>query len=102
MLGEIGHRAHILEVALFISDGMRHHVDVFDRTIRHKESMFKIQVHAALDSAIECLLYAGNVFRMNPLEHQFNGWLRCWSRPMPSTGECTLASGEVDGRYLVP
>jgi hypothetical protein len=75
LLGDVHHRANILEVTFFISYSLSHHVDVLDRSIRHEESMFKIQIRPGLDSAIESLLYAGDVFRMNPLEHQFECWL---------------------------
>ena len=37
--------------------------------------MFKIQICPGLDSAIESLSYAGDVFRMNPLEYSFECWL---------------------------
>src|SRR6266511_3536921 len=75
LLGDVHHRANILQVPRFISHGMRHNMDVLDRSIRQEESMFEIQIRSVLNSAIESLLYEDDVFRMNPLEHQFECWL---------------------------
>src|SRR4029077_4586242 len=57
---------------------MRHNVDMLDRSIRHEEAMFKIQVSAIADGAIERLLYEADVFRMNPLEYKVDRWLNPW------------------------
>lgn len=75
LLGDVHHRADILQLPRIISHGMRHDVDVLDRSIRQEESMFEIQIHSVLNSEIESLSYEDDVFRMNPLKHQFERWL---------------------------
>ena len=51
-------------------------MDIFNGTLRQEESMFKIQVCSTVGCAIENLLHACDVFRMNPLENKFNGRFR--------------------------
>src|ERR1051325_9888558 len=64
--------ANVLEVARFVSYRMRQDVDVFDHAVRHEKAMLEIEVAPALGCAIEVLLYARSVFRMNPLQYQLD------------------------------
>src|SRR6267142_5949653 len=43
-LGGVHHRSNELEFSRLISFSMSHNVDMFDGTIRHQQSMFKIKV----------------------------------------------------------
>jgi hypothetical protein len=40
--------------------------------------MFQIQIRPTLDSAIESLLYVGDVLRMYPLDYKVDCWLKSW------------------------
>ncbi|SRR6266851_3533002 len=70
--GDVHRRPDKLEVALLISYGLRHNVDVFDGTARHHESMFKIEVRAVAGCAIECLSHEDDVVRTNSSEYLFD------------------------------
>src|SRR5258705_661453 len=94
-LSDVHHRSNILEVAFFISYSLGPHVDMLNRTIRHYESMFKIQIRSGLDSAFESLLYAVDVVRMNPLEHQFQCWLSRWI--ISTNWKCFLRAEKFSG-----
>ena len=44
-------------------------MDMFDRAIRHQQSMFKIKILPILRRALDCLFHESRVFRMNALEN---------------------------------
>src|SRR6202795_1517091 len=55
---------------------MRHNMDIFDRTIRHYQAIFMFKILPILRRALDCLFHEGGVFRMNPLEDNFEGRFR--------------------------
>src|ERR1700674_2572632 len=55
---------------------MSHNVDMFDRTIRHHQAIFMLKILSILRSTLNGLFHRGRVFRMNPLEDQFDGRFR--------------------------
>ena len=75
-------------------------MDIFNGTIGHEESMFKIQVCSTVGCAIESLLHACDVFRMNPLEHQFECWLS--RQIISSNSKCFLRPEKFSGGNIPP
>src|SRR5882762_9842752 len=74
--GGVHHRSNKLEFSRLISFSMSHNVDMFDGTIRHQQSVFKIKVLSILGRALDYLFHKGCVFRMEPLESKFHGRFR--------------------------
>src|SRR5262245_44633582 len=75
-LSDVHHRSDKLDAARFISYGMRHHVDIFDETIRHPQATGLFKSFALLRRAFASLLHQGRVVRMHPVERTLHGWLR--------------------------
>src|ERR1700739_837924 len=55
---------------------MSHDGDILDGSIRHQQSMFKIEISPIQRRALDCLLDEGHIFRMNPLKNEFHGGFR--------------------------
>src|SRR5215469_6327357 len=55
---------------------MTYGTNVFDRSIRHQQSVLNIEVQSVLGRAIEFLPHAGDVFRMNPLDDRVHRGLK--------------------------
>jgi hypothetical protein len=75
-LGRVHHRSNKLDAARLISFSMSHNVDMFDRTIRHHQAIFKVKIISILRRALDDLFHKDRVFRMNSLEDKFGGWFR--------------------------
>src|SRR5882762_3577246 len=69
---DVHHRSNKLDAARYIVQGMSHNVDIFDGTIRHQQTMFKIKILPTLRRAPDGLSHEGCVFRMNPLDDLFH------------------------------
>jgi hypothetical protein len=75
--GNIGHRPEKLDVTRRISCGTSHGVDVFDRVVRHQQSIFVVKILSIEGSMLKGLLHGDAIFRMGALDNRFQGRFRC-------------------------
>ena len=71
--GNVGHRAHKLDIAGRISHGASHRLDIFHRPIRHKQSMFLVEILSVAGRAIDGRLHGSAILRMGTLNYEFHG-----------------------------
>src|SRR5260370_10714684 len=81
-----------------MAEGMRHGMDIFDRPIRHQQSMLRGKILPILRRALDGLFHEGHVLRMNPPERKFHGRLR--RSVVLEDSKCFLRPEDLAGRNL--